>query len=107
MRNSADDQRQARAAEELQRALTGLGIPSDIHEGHGLALRDYGHAWDISPGVGGGYIALRRGGLSADAQPSGVSVVRCGGDLGELRRHLQEETRLERRARIPTRPIHS
>lgn len=57
----------------------------------------YGRRWIISPGMGGGWYAVRRSSLSDQSLKRGLSNVRGGATLEELARHLAEETRLEER----------
>lgn len=67
----------------------------------GELITAYGKRWLISPGLGGGYYAIRRDGLSPQAEAQGLSMVRAGATVTELASHLAAETERERR-RIPT-----
>jgi hypothetical protein len=57
----------------------------------------YGRHWEIMDSAGGGWIAVRRHGVSAGAVARGLSNVRCAGTLAELARCLESETEMERR----------
>lgn len=67
----------------------------------------YGRIWTISEGVGGGWYAMRRTGISAYGRDHGLSDVRCGATLVELARNLDDETRLESQPwqRVPMRLV--
>jgi hypothetical protein len=83
----------APAVNPFERAGNHRGETAEPAQPLAVLAKDYGHTWDISPGVSGGYIAVRHGGLSADAQIYGMSTVRCGATVNELRHCLEEETR--------------
>jgi hypothetical protein len=57
----------------------------------------YGMRWDISDGVGGGWIAVRRHCLPAATLARGLSNVRCAATLDTLASHLAAETQIEDR----------
>ncbi|MFE3451431.1 hypothetical protein ACFXJ8_21145 [Nonomuraea sp. NPDC059194] len=54
--------------------------------------------WEIQEAAGGGWYAFRI--VSVPAH-SGLSNVRCGGNLGELHKHLQAEAR----SQVSLRPV--
>jgi hypothetical protein len=62
---------------------------------------EYGRTWIIDEGAGGGWYAVRRVDLSDHYRQRGLSTVRCGRDLEELKRNLAQETRLEEFAWTP------
>ena len=59
----------------------------------------YGRRWLISPGVGAGWYAIRRGPFSTHMHDLGLSEVRCGATLADLAAGLEIETRLEDQSR--------
>ncbi|MDH2429279.1 hypothetical protein [Sphaerisporangium sp. TRM90804] len=61
----------------------------------------YGMRWDISDGISGGWVAVRRHCLPGVALARGLSNVRCAATLDELASHLAAETRIEDRPRVP------
>ncbi|MEU9889976.1 hypothetical protein [Sphaerisporangium sp. NPDC051011] len=63
----------------------------------------YGGRWTFMDGAGGGFIALRIGRVSAEAQSRGLAHVVCGADAEELIRGLDAQYRLEGRA-VPASP---
>lgn len=53
--------------------------------------------WTIQEAAGGGWYAVR---VNTIPRGSGLSNVRCGGSLGELRKHLEDEARSLVRLRL-------
>ncbi len=64
-------------------------------------VAQHGKRWIISEAAGEGYYAVRRLNLGFDQLALGLSAVRCGKDLPELAKHLDEEKQRELR---PARP---
>ncbi|WP_203984359.1 hypothetical protein [Sphaerisporangium rufum] len=55
----------------------------------------YGRRWDISDSAGGGWMAVRRHGVSGRALDRGLSNIRCAATLEQLAGYLAAETAIE------------